>query len=182
MCDEEKTGDDKGEEDVEVPPNNVDPDTVPPFPMDDGTREVDAQNQESAWISQWLDQVRDIEEIAVCEVIPYDSSRDVLHANADPMTLSRPRVLIDSGASSSVVGRPWVTRWVNLAGISQFPVCTPSNRVFRFGNKMSYGSCGMVLLSGKVSAVKNGRPYSAELTFSMDVIELDVPFLLSRKA
>ena len=149
MHDKEKLADENRGEELERSPAGVALDSVPILPIQMQLANRVSGNQESARISQWIAQVRDIEEIAACEAFCYDSSLDAIRANADPMTPYRPTTLVDNGAASSDVGRSWVVRWHNLDRISQFLVCIPSNRAFRFGNKMTYSSRGAFLLSGK---------------------------------
>ena len=180
--DVEKSEEGKSEEVSDVNPSGRGPGGGSTLPSEDTSAEFEVVDRESAWITQWLDQVQDVGEIAVCEVTSSALSLSAMRSNADPMTLSPPKVLIDGGESSSVSGRSWVAKWLKLDGISHFPVCTPCSRLFRFGSKISYQSRGTILLSGKVSAVSNGIPSTADLTFALDVIEIDDPFLLSRKA
>ena len=89
---------------------------------------------------------------------------------------------IVSGTISSIAGRVWVAKWRKLDGISTFPDCAPSNRMFRFGTQMARRSCGIVHLNDNVNAaLRNGARNGMDLTSTMDVVELDVPFLLPRK-
>ena len=155
---------------------------VPPVTNED-CPEQQWGNNESAWISQWLEQVQDIEEIAVCEMVDLRPSLSVLHAKTDFKSLSSPQVLIDSGASASVSGRGWINRWLLMAGIHTFPPLRPSNKIFRFGNQCSYPSEGVLQLNGRVQALSDsGEKIWLYLTFSIDIINLELPFLLSRQA
>ena len=99
------------------------------------------------------------------------------------MALSIPQLLIDSGASASVCGRSWVRKWLSLAGIKTFPKMSKSSKSFRFGNQCTYPSEGVVYLNGRVDAfTADNRAISIYLSFSIDIINLDLPFLLSRQA
>ena len=97
-------------------------------------------DHESEWVARRLDQIQDIEEIAVGEVVNLGSSLTVLHTKTDLMPLDTPQLLIDSGASASLAGRPWVSRRLKLAGIKSYPSMTRSSEVPRFGNPCAYPS------------------------------------------
>ena len=169
----------------ELTPENVTDETNPMVVSQDvGVLAEDCcYDPESAWVSQWLDQVHDVEEIAVCEVVDSQTSLSVLHTKTDLMSLSTPQLLIDSGASASVAGREWIKQWLLLAGITTFPVLQPSDKVFRFGNMCTYASAGIVHLNGRVISLSpDGKQIPIYLSFAIDIVELDLPFLLPRQA
>ena len=124
--------------------------------LTEGLPENARGGQESAWISHWLDQVRDIEEIAVCEVVDFGASLSALRSKTDLAHPSPPKMLIDSGDIASVAGRAWICKWLQLAVISSFPTVSPISKVFRFGNQCAYPSSGLIRANGRGSARTSG--------------------------
>ena len=149
-------------------------------PVNNDVPDVSWGDQESAWISQCLDQVQDVDEIAACEVADIGDSLSVLHAKTDLMPLSSPIMLIVSGASDSVAGRLWILNWLKRAGIDSLPSMTPSLEVFSFGNQRTYPSEGLLHLNDHVKALSSdNREIIVYLTLAFDVVDLNLPFLLS---
>ena len=86
-------------------------------------------------------------------------------------------VLIDSGSPCTVAGMEWLEkRNSNLSA-----TLTPSSRSFRFGSGDEWGAIGAVNLEIAVPAkyVSTGAPYPVMI--AMDIDNLDVPILISRK-
>ena len=144
------------------------------------------QGGEETWISEWLDTVDDIQEIAVCDSYSMELENYVdwtLHSQTTTTFSDLPYLLIDSGASSSVAGKSWLQKWLSFGGIDVFPALTPSSKVFRFGNGLAFASCGSIAISGRVLARNSANvPQEKFLAFEIDVITLNLPFLVSRKS
>ena len=90
---------------------------------------------------------------------------------------SLPQLLIDSGASSSVAGKSWLTTCLRCGGVSAFPQLRPSRKVFRFGGGISYASFGAVTVCGNTIVMDaDNVPHSKPMAFNMDIISLNLPF------
>ena len=88
-----------------------------------------------------------------------------------------PPIIIDSGASQSVVGKAWLihhrthepSHWSSSANS------------FRFGSGSSFKSCGYTYLRIAIPAVATQSKKEMELTIRADVVDTPVPFLISLK-
>ena len=142
--------------------------------------DVSWNDKESAWISQWLDQVQDVEEIAVCEVVDIIGSLSVLHSKTDLAPISSSTMLMYSGDWAFAAGRMWILNWLKLAGVDSLPPMTRSAKVFRLRNHRIYPSEGLLRLNGHVKAQNSdNRGIIAFLAFAIDGVKLNLPFLLS---
>ena len=86
--------------------------------------------------------------------------------------------IIDSGASWSIAGMPWIQRWSNLSSQDHWKRCTTTSaRKFRFGDSSVFKSLGSILLNAEVSDAEGKK---IPLIFQVDVLPCDVPLLISR--
>ena len=68
---------------------------------------------------------------------------------------SPPCVVVDSGASSSVVGLPWLKSRFECAGFTSFQTCIDGklksgDKKFKFGNQLTFDSMGTLDVIGQV--------------------------------
>ena len=152
-------------------------------PVSNEVPDVLWNDQQSAWISHWIDQVQDVEEIAVCEVFDTGSSLSVLHNKTALMPLSSPIMLIDSGASASSAGRLWILKWLKLAGVDSLPPHDSQLESFPFWKSahLPFGRIASPQWSREGSQFRQPRNCSL-LTFAIDIANTNLPFLLSRHA
>ena len=84
--------------------------------------------------------------------------------------------LLDSGASKTVCGRSWLNSYVDsLSEIDRLKLKRKSSEsVFRFGDGNKVGSSEIVTIPATLG--------SRDITISTDVVDKDIPLLLSKKA
>ena len=88
-----------------------------------------------------------------------------------------PPIVIDSGASKSVVGEAWPIRR-KIHDPSHWGKSTNS---FRFGSGPAYESCGYAYLKITVPDTATKTRTAIELNIHVDVVDAQVPFLISMK-
>ena len=108
-------------------------------------------------------------------IMPYPE--DNRHA-VDP-TPPQYHALLDSGASYSAVGLPWVKTWCSQ-NVDLWEKCSVgSHKQFRFGSGKVFSSMGSVLANA-VAAAADGPP--VRLVLLIDIIDFSAPLLLSRRS
>ena len=89
-----------------------------------------------------------------------------------------PNIVIDSGATSNVVGKSWVQEYGKR---ESFPVLPSSNRSFRFGDSLVFVSQNIVRFKLWIPRRKCNREYDVlGMDIAADLIECELPLLLSR--
>ena len=94
-----------------------------------------------------------------------------------PRATSLPPVLIDSGASGTVVGWKWIQQWGGLAQQS----LGESNRSFRFGDGIERPIVGTCIIPILLAPGHTNQPQEFVLNILADVAHADVPLLISRR-
>ena len=90
-----------------------------------------------------------------------------------------PPILIDSGASCSVVGEQWLLSWgKDLI----WPARSPNSREFRFGDGPPMPSLGELNLPIMIPEARTNDNKNHVLTFRVDVVAAVVPLLISQQA
>ena len=93
---------------------------------------------------------------------------------------AQPLIILDSGATSSVVGKPWL---VQQFGVDFSRTLPGSSRKFKFGDSSTYTSLGIVKCYLAVAVVqRNGKVQMQNLCVQADLVGSNVPLLLSRSA
>ena len=123
--------------------------------------------EEEAFMAQWRGEevVMLIDDTPTCEEMPLNR----------PI----PTALIDSGASAGVVGRKWLdSRAYHRAAM--IPKCvSTSAETFRFGDGNAYPPAGSLLIQAEIKTITG---HCAPFVFRTDVVECEVPLLISRRA
>ena len=102
----------------------------------------------------------------------------IMHARGVEPTTHRPPILIDSGASSSVVGKKWLESW----GRFIHPALRPSPKEFHFGDGPACPSLGECDLMIEIPKESTNRPESQIMAFRIDVVQAVVPMLVAQPA
>ena len=101
-----------------------------------------------------------------------------MHTKDTDASTHRPPILIDSGASSSVVGfkrlRPW--------GKFLFPALKPSRKEFHFGDGPARPSLGERDLEIEIPGTSTSRSESQVVTIRVDVVDAAAPMLIAQPA
>ena len=85
---------------------------------------------------------------------------------------------MDSGASWSIVGTPWLMRWSGCKSKEEWhPVISASRRRFRFGDHQLNKSLGSVLIN---AGVKDNASKYHTAVLEVDIVLADAPLLISR--
>ena len=92
---------------------------------------------ETEWVSRWNAEVANV--IHICE--------EVMLAVETPGLM---RVVLDSGSTSTVVGRNWMQAYYQDKAK---PMIGKSSKSFRFGDSSRHGSMGVVKLEFEIEAV-----------------------------
>ena len=87
-------------------------------------------------------------------------------------------IIIDSGASQSVVGKAWLIHH----RIFEPSHWRDSKNDFRFGSGPSFSSCGYVCLGITIPATATQSKNPIELNIQADVVDAPGPFLISLRA
>ena len=103
-------------------------------------------------------------------------------ADNETCSLSLPpfqMALIDSGASSSVAGLPWIRAWSKLKDESWVSRINTSMKSFRIGGGSLFPSEGKSIVHAAVESVsKKWVP----INLSIEIVECNIPLLISCKA
>ena len=89
-----------------------------------------------------------------------------------------PPILIDSGASSTVVGKKWFQSWKGF----NMPELTKSHKEFHFGDGPAYPSLGTCQLNLIIPEKFLNQPKKYMLVIQVDVVAAVVPMLISQNA
>ena len=91
--------------------------------------------------------------------------------------------LLDSGASYSAVGIPWISRWCETmpsAGSELWKRCSlGSFRKFKFGSGSIFPSKGIVLLN---ALMRLKSDVVQRLVLQIELVDVDAPLLISRRS
>ena len=90
-----------------------------------------------------------------------------------------PPILIDSGASCSVVGQKWIDSWGRHLN---WPKRIASSREFRFGDGPPFASQGEMHLPILIPKERTSDSLNHILTFKVDVVAALIPMLISQQA
>ena len=102
----------------------------------------------------------------------------VMHAQGRDSSTHRPPILIDSGASSSVVGKKWLESWGNYT----IPTLRPSPKQFHFGDGPACPSLGEYEMLIKIPRESTNQTESQIMTVRVDVVQAVVPLLVAQPA
>ena len=89
-----------------------------------------------------------------------------------------PPILIDSGASSTVVGEKWFASWKGF----KIPNLTKSRKEFHFGDGPAYPSLGTCQLNLIIPHKFTNQKQEQRLVIQVDVVAAVVPLLISQNA
>ena len=121
--------------------------------------------------------------INVCHTIHFQQPEIVDHSRVKTRERQKstapPPILIDSGASCSVVGEKWLTSWGKTLS---FPSRIHSDREFRFGDGPPFPSRGEMNLPITIPKERASDKQSHVLTSRVDVVASMVPLLISQQA
>ena len=160
-------------EDTSVPPGIVDSESsLPLFEQ----IHIATEEEEQDWVASWLEKS---DQILSCDLDESDIFlSDMKTSSSLPAKM---HFIVDSGASSSVCGMKWMLQMSSLFAFTLPKKFSPSKKTFRFGNLTKYNSSGSVILGGTiVGKGPGGKSATESLTVTMDVIELEVPLLMSK--
>ena len=132
-----------------------------------------------AWVTFWAD-TRSIYDATS----PLAQKHDIWHGNDESMIPSigkspphAPHILIDSGASGTVVGKKWLDQWAKGAEL----ILTRSSRPFRFGDGIERPSLGPCIFPITIEAGHTNQTKALVVNVLADVVLSDVPLLISKK-
>ena len=92
-------------------------------------------------------------------------------------------LILDSGATATVAGIKWIRRWMGSSKMSMCPIIQPSMKSFRFGDSRLFHSKGLMIVNGTAPArTKNGVGITREITLGIEIVDTDIPLLLSRSS
>ena len=114
--------------------------------------------------------------------VAYDATFQESSASNEKSKVIQNATILDSGASKTVTGLSWVKHWLGLNQIDSPPELVPSRRRFKFGSQRTFDSLGTIILTGfppESFPQNDGQPEL--LSIKMDVIDLDIPCLVSRE-
>ena len=133
--------------------------------------------------AQYYSQFHDSTEmIGMCteanDLLKCESTVEIWHTNVGPPFPDLPPILIDSGASSSVVGMKWIQSWRGF----KTPILEKNHKEFHFGDGPacpSKGECGIKLVIPKrfVSTKKD-----CVMIIQVDIVDAVVPMLIAQTA
>ena len=122
---------------------------------------------ETEWVSRWNAEVANV--IHICEEI-------MLAVEAPDLM----RIVLDSGATSTVVGRNWMQAYYQDKAK---PMIGKSSKSFRFGDSSRHGSMGVVRLEFEIDALSAcKKPTGLLCCVEADIVNYNVPLLISRTA
>ena len=154
------------------PGGEVTPDRAPQASLNDVWAQYYAQNDPTSPIG-----------INVCETIhinvPIQGIRKGGKVSATNHTPAPPPILIDSGASCSVVGEAWLCSWGKEL---RWPARKVSDRQFRFGDGPPFTSLGELALPITIPKERTSDGKNHVLWFRVDVVSAVVPLLISQQA
>ena len=111
--------------------------------------------------------------------IPIDVKKNPPEQHGQKTTRVPPPILIDGGASCSVVGEQWLLSWGNHLTL---PPRKHSGREFRFGDGPPFRSLGEIRIPITIQKERSSDQTSHTLTFCVDVVSAIVPMLISQQA
>ena len=161
------------------------------FPMvDDSLTNAQYADQTNAsseeiWLSQWWNQEGTYLVQETNDGRGAESCREAIkHTEEKQPSLVESnesfRGIIDSGASRSVVGAAWVGRLSNLTKQDSWESkAVMSKRSFRFGDGETSPSMGTIGLNVTVQDIHGVK---VPLALEVDVVENDIPLLISRRS
>ena len=134
----------------------------------------------------WYDQWRGSEILLVSAAGPpaqnigvKESYRPDVSASRVPSRFAKFFGIVDSGASWSIVGSSWLSRWYTKKD-GDWRLKTPSStRRFRFGDHRAMPSLGSVIISSSTTDVESNR---IPITIEVDVVEGDLPLPIPRRS
>ena len=139
---------------------------------------------DTEWVDQWWEGTYLVSEVAsktssrrtMTTVFPPSNPEEEKKAAA----ISAPyHALLDSGASYSVVGLPWIQEWCPKDKELWKQRSISSFKQFRFGSGEIFSSLGSVLINAIAKSI-NGFPI--RLVLMLGVIDFPIPLLLSRRS
>ena len=108
-----------------------------------------------------------------------ESYRPDVSASRVPSRFAKFFGIVDSGASWSIVGSSWLSRWYTKKD-GDWRLKTPSStRRFRFGDHRAMPSLGSVIISSSTTDVESNR---IPITIEVDVVEGDLPLPIPRRS
>ena len=129
--------------------------------------EMEGGNRPACWLG-------DIQKITTVELL---MGRQEYPTPKSETNNAHPRIVVDSGASCSVAGLPWLKAWYRFFGTNTSAKSIQerlksSDKRFKFGNQMTFDSMGCVTLCGKVPIVDDKRSNRERtLMIHVDVVD-----------
>ena len=91
-----------------------------------------------------------------------------------------PTAIIDSGASSNVVGSSWPKKWSGWTADQWSKCIVVSKKQFKFGDGVVYSSMGSILMNALVYNI--GSHVKIPFLLKVDIASASIPLLISRRA
>ena len=133
----------------------------------EGNHDVEEKMTESEWVARWNSEAVDC--VLTCE--------EILLAVTMPDSM---RIILDSGATSTVVGRSWMQEYVKN---KLKPPILKSSKSFRFDDSSRHCSMGSVKLEFEVDSMSGDKGNVRLICMvEADIVNCDVPLLISRTA